>query len=232
MKKQALNEDQGLLFSESECDELQKILQNNYQERFEKSQRIPDQSEEPDFEEEIQLPERKGLMQSDIFDNSEITECQQKTEQMAADKLKAEIMAARKKIKPPYYEWPINDNELLLNYQYEFIVHDDQNAYAKLLELANLVTKRLISRWLRNRGKFLDVYWDEITKDEKAMEAMVYVLRRYSTRVGWYVSTNFIVALNEGVRHVTGYETKIGKAITYVEDVNVAICQNQKKSCT
>lgn len=224
MKKHAQNENQGLLFTESECDELQEILKNNYRERFEKARFIPEPEAEP--EAEIVLPERKVVMQENIFDDSEIENCLTVSEKMKADKLKADILEARKKIVPPRFDHPKNDNEWLFNFQYEFIVYGSEAAYGHLLELAFTVTKRLIRRWLANQaGK---VFWDDITQDEKAMEAIVYVLRRYSTIVGWYCSTNFITVLSDGVRHVTKYETKIGSNTVYVEDVNVTISQNQK----
>lgn len=225
MKKHAQNNDQGMLFTESECDELQTILLNNYRERYEKAIYVPEvEEEEP--EQIIELPTKKVVMQEEVFDESEIKSCQEENERRKAEKLKNEILEARKTIIPPRFEHPQNDNEWLFNFQYEFLVHGSQSAYGHLLELSFTVTKRLIRRWLaKNAGK---VFWDEITQDEKTMEAIVYVLRRYSTTVGWYCSTNFITVLQDGVRHVTNYETKIGKHTIYVEDVNVAISKDQK----
>lgn len=223
-RKQTQNNAQGLLFSESECDELQKILKNNYQERFEKARYIPEAEEEP--EEFVELPSTHEVLQQSIFDEAEIDDCQQVSDQMKEDNLKAQIIEARKKINPPRYEHPKNDNEWLFNFQYDYIVNGSQEAYGHLLELAFTVTKRLIRRWLAKKGG--KVFWDDITQDEKTMEAIVYVLRRYSTTVGWYCSTNFITVLNDGVRHVTKYQTKIEKQTFYCEDVYVAISQDKK----
>lgn len=225
MKKHAPQKGQGMLFTESECDELQKILLDNYRERFEKARFIPEQEEE-ELAEEIVLPEVKVVMQEDVFQDDEIENCLAESDKMKADKLKAAILEARKKIIPPRFDHPRNDNEWLFNFQYDFIVNGSEAAYGRLLELSFTVTKRLIRRWLANQaGK---VFWDEITQEEKTMEAIVYVLRRYSTIVGWYCSTNFITVLGDGVRHVTRYETKIGSNTVYVEDVNVTLSQNQK----
>lgn len=223
-KKQAQSNDQGMLFTESECDELQEILKNNYREQFEKARYVPEAEEES--EDLIELPTTHQVLQQSVFADSEIEDCQQISDKMNADNLQNAILEARKNIIPPRYAHPKNDNEWLFNFQYDFIVNGSQEAYGHLLELSFTVTKRLIRRWLAKMGG--KVFWDEITQDEKTMEAIVYVLRRYSTTVGWYCSTNFITVLNDGVRHVTKYQTKIEKQTFYCEDVNVAVSQDKK----
>lgn len=224
MAKEAEQPEQLELFSDKELGKLQGILVSNYEKLWEKQKYIPEQEQDEEFQ-TVDVESKRHILQADIFSDDEYDECQKASDAIVEQHLQEQILEARKLINPPYYENPKNDNEQLFNYQYEYLKHGDQNAYGKLLELALKVIKRLIWRWLESHRK---VYWDDITQDEKAMEALVYVLRRYSTRVGWYCSTNFITILQDGVRHVTQYDTKINKSLTFVEDVSVVLCQNQK----
>lgn len=227
MKKYIQNDSQGTLFSDDELDKLQEELKSNYQAEFEKARFIPEaEEEELDFPEEIELPTKHYVMQENLFSVQELEECERKNEQAQAEKLQREIIEARKHIKPPRFAHPKNDNEWLFNFQYDFIVNGSQTSYGRLFELSFQVTKRLIRKWLAKMGG--KVYWDDITQDEKTMDAIVYVLRRYTTIPGWYCSTNFITVLNDGVRHVTNYQTKIQKNTIYCEDVNVAVIQDKK----
>lgn len=146
------------------------------------------------------------------------------------EKLEKEIKAARLKIRDSlkYYPNPVNDNEKLFNYQRAWFF-GDESAWGDLIRTAYLVCLKLISKYLRE-GKNKGVFLDDIQKNEKAMEAMVYVLRRYNSNVGWCVTTNFITVLQDGVRHATEYTTKILDAVVYVEDVNLVKLQDQKKN--
>ena len=228
MKKHIQDGNQGTLFSDDELDRLQEEIKANYQTEYEKARYVPEAVEDDEliFPERVELPTKHYVMQNTLFSDQEIEELQKQVEKEKAEKLQRDILEARKHIKPPRFAHPKNDNEWLFNFQYDFIVNGSQTSYGRLFELSYQVTKRLIRKWLASMGG--KVYWDEITQDEKTMDAIVYVLRRYSTIVGWYCSTNFITVLNDGVRHVTNYQTKIQKNTIYCEDVNVAVIQDKK----
>lgn len=151
-----------------------------------------------------------------------------KNELARNQKLSEEIKAARIKVRDSlkYFPEPANDNELLFNYQRRWFF-GDESAWGDLIRTAYVVCMKLISRYLRENKRH-GIYWDSITKKEKAMEAMVYVLRRYNSNVGWCVTTNFITVLQDGVRHATEYTTKILNAVVYVEDVNIAKINDNK----
>lgn len=206
--------EQGLLFSDEECNKLQSVILTNYQERFQKSSNVVIDDEEEEFQ-VVESVKSKGKLQEDIFNVAEVeainNEIKQKQHEIA-------VKEAQKYMNLPYFEHPKGDNQRLLNYQHDYIKYGDSAAWGKLLELAFEVTKRLIWAWLKEHR---DVYLDDISQDEKASIAMEYVLRRYKKNVGWYVNKNFIGALKGGVMHAMSYTSKIEEMTVVVEDVHL-----------
>lgn len=152
------------------------------------------------------------LLQADLFDISEIT-------QINIDIQKAEHerqnLEARQKLVLPYFDNPQNDNERLLNYQYEYLKNNDNKAWGELITLAFIVAKRLVWKWM----KVKKIALDDIEQDEKTSIAVEYVLRRYKTHVGYYIEKNYISALKDGVRHAMLYVTKLDRETVYIDDV-------------
>lgn len=206
--------EQRLLFSEEECKKLQSVILTNYQERVQKSANVVIDDEEEEFH-VVESVKSKGKLQEDIFNVAEIeainNEIKQKQHEIA-------VKEAQKHMNLPYFEHPKGDNQILLNYQHDYIKYGDTAAWGKLLELAFEVTKRLIWAWLKEHR---DVYLDDISQDEKASIAMEYVLRRYTKNVGWYVEKNFIGTLKGGVIHAMSYTSKIEEMTVVVEDVHL-----------
>lgn len=212
--------EQRLLFSEEECKKLQSVILTNYQERVQKSANVVIDDEEEEFH-VVESVKSKGKLQEDIFNVAEIeainNEIKQKQHEIA-------VKEAQKHMNLPYFEHPKGDNQILLNYQHDYIKYGDTAAWGKLLELAFEVTKRLIWAWLKEHR---DVYLDDISQDEKASIAMEYVLRRYTKNVGWYVEKNFIGTLKGGVIHAMSYTSKIEDMTVVVEDVHLERNQHQ-----
>lgn len=167
----------------------------------------------------------KGLMQSDLLDISE-------SEQINAGLKKAETeqqnLEARKSLVLLHYDSPQNDNELLMNYQYQFLMNDDQTAWGKLIDLAFIVTKRLVWKWMKaNKLKL-----DDIAQEERVSDAVFYVLRRYKTNVGYAVQKNYIHALELGVHHAMQYQTKLDEKTDLFADPNEAVGKHYSRELT
>lgn len=166
----------------------------------------------------------KGLMQDNLFNvessvivNAEIKESQ---------KLKR-LEIARRNMILPYFPDPQNDNERLLNYQFDFIKNNDMVAWGNLITLAYKIAKIYVRRFLKNnKGFFLDEYEQE----EKVDIAVEYVLKRYKENPTWCVTKNYLSALNNGVTHAMLYKTKSDE-VTISTD-NFESVMNQKKEFT
>lgn len=215
--------EQGLLFSDEECEQLQSVILTNYQERVQKSANIVVDDDEDEEFQVVEPVKSKGIIQEDIFNVAEIEAI---NNGMKTKQHEIAVEEAQKKMDLPYFAQPKGDNQILLNYQHDYIKYGDTEAWGKLLGLAFEVTKRLIWAWLKQHR---DVYLDEIGQDEKASIAMEYVLRRYSKNVGWYVKKNYIGALKGGVMHAMSYTSKIEKMTVVCEDVHLERSKNQIK---
>jgi len=143
------------------------------------------------------------LLQPDLFDIAEIERVNQEIKEKQHT---IAVKQAQATMQLPYFDKPKNDNELLLNLQYEYIKNNNQAKWGELLMLSYKVIKRLIWRKLANKEiGFLD----DIEQEEKASIALYYVMRRYKTRIGYYVQKNYISFLDCGVKHALKYTTKL-----------------------
>ena len=93
------------------------------------------------------------------------------------------------------YDCPHNDNERLLNYQADWLEKQDPEAWSSLWQLSGEVAMRMIQAQMRKKRFYLD----SMTMQDRASDAVIYVLRRF--RKGWYVKRSFISALKGGVVH-------------------------------
>lgn len=113
-----------------------------------------------------------------------------------------------------YFENPKNDNEKLFNLQWEFITYNQESTYWQLWALTSEVAERIIKKILRKRG--IEFAPDEIA--EKVDLTCDYLLRRYKTTKGYFISTNFIIAIKDSVRHAIDYRTEIDKNTKFLND--------------
>lgn len=229
---------QGELFNNSELNDLQQVSLEQLYERYKKyifvhkewdkdQQKYVDktyiyipESEEPDDGITFVDVESKtiGKVEDSYFFEEEIEELIDSMTEEQKQEFQRQNKEAHDKADLPYFENPKNDSQLLLNYQFLYLRNGDQKAWGDLLSLSYEVTQRLLWKWLsEHKGIYLDKY----DQSEKIDEAIWYVLRRYKTRVGWYVSKNFISALNGGVKHAMLYITELDKNTIVTDDMNI-----------
>lgn len=100
------------------------------------------------------------------------------------------------------YEHPRDDNQRLLNFQYEWLEHGDERAWAQLWILAQKVARRMVQK----AGARTGFRFTREDMEDRVMVAVEYVLRRY--QAGWYVQRAYLKAIKEGVVHAMWYRTK------------------------
>lgn len=108
---------------------------------------------------------------------------------------------------------PKNDNDRLFNLQAEFYDRDcDDTIFWQMWTLAEKVCERIIKKKTRSsRHKY-----DRDELDEKKSIAVEYVMRRFKYETGYCVTSNWIVALEQGVKHALEYQTEAQKIVDYV----------------
>lgn len=152
-------------------------------------------------------------MQSNLFDVEEIDTV---NKQLEEEKHKQAVQKARREmlLELPYFPNPKDDNEMLFNYQYDFLVNKNPEAWQKLMTLSYKVIQRIIWGLLKQKKIVLD----EEEQMEKASIAIEYVLRRYDKNIGYRVNNNFILFLKDGVKHAIKYKTKLEQNTDSLED--------------
>ena len=141
--------------------------------------------------------------QQSLFDVEYYVEINTKKVEHKRPEPEREILPVSKQDSPlPYYDDPVNDNELLLNYQHDWLVKSDFGARQKMFELGYKVMHRLLWRKMKKGGcGFLD----KEQQDDIVSNAFIYVFRRFD--YGYCVTKNFITVLNDGLRHALLYKT-------------------------
>lgn len=103
----------------------------------------------------------------------------------------------------PHFLTPQNDNEKMLELQYCYLKNNNKKALAELWIMAIQLAKKIIHNERKKRGCFLSR--EDI--EDKASEAVIYVLRRYEKTNGkWFVKKNFISEIFLGVIHALDYD--------------------------
>lgn len=108
---------------------------------------------------------------------------------------------------------PKDINEHLLNLQYQYLVHGNKAAWTKLWVLAQKCAESMLVAEQKKKG--FPLSYDD--KQDKALGAVEYVLRRYSTRNGWFVKKSFVSQIKGGVMHALYYRTKGDAIVDYYD---------------
>lgn len=126
----------------------------------------------------------------------------------------------------PHFDTPQDDNERLLNYQYDFLVNGSQEAWNELWKLVEDTAGRMLAHICKQRKVFFTAEkWEE-----KRTDAAIYLLRRYKTKKDYCIKTNYPLHIWYAVKHVLDYRRKSDGLVTYVSDAELSsIIEKQKK---
>lgn len=143
------------------------------------------------------------VLQPELFSDAELKTVENKNRQIAT----ANEAEKRRKVyavaKLPFFEVPADDNEKLLNFQYDWLKNGSCSAREKLFVLGYECLWRILWHEMKKRKMHL-------TKEEqsdKVLTAFEYVFRRYSRKNGYVVLKNYISVLKGGIRHALDYRT-------------------------
>ena len=95
-------------------------------------------------------------------------------------------------------------NQKLLDLQDDYLNNGNMESWADLWLLSVDICRNMIWKYIRKTGCWLS---PETTVEDKAVEAVIYVFRRYKTRPGYRINKAFIAALRFGVTHSLFYQT-------------------------
>lgn len=115
---------------------------------------------------------------------------------------------------PPHFENPHNDNERLLNYQYEYR-QGDENALNKMYLLGYTIALKYINK-KAERNRFIASIPDD-DKAEKAHNAITYIIARFCKYKDFQINESFTSYLYLRVQHELFYIRKVDKIVQFVD---------------
>ena len=115
--------------------------------------------------------------------------------------------------KIPYVAEPVTNGDLLINYQYDYLVNHSTEAWNKLWELSFGICKNFVKL-------FADRKLDEEDIIDYAIAGAEQVLRRYYKNKGYCIrySGGYIKALRGGVLNVMKHKTKLDNNTDYYDE--------------
>lgn len=115
----------------------------------------------------------------------------------------------------PHYDAPQDDNERLLEYQYQYKINGKRQALADMYRLGVEVCKKMISQKATSNKHIKKLNADE--REEKAIDATNYIIMRLMNRPDWYIKTSFTAYLYLRLLHELFYRRKVDRIIDYVD---------------
>lgn len=119
-----------------------------------------------------------------------------------------------KKIQPPKFEQPKNDNERLLNYQYE-IKNGNQAAFDGMYKLGRTVALKYINNAAKKNKMVAALSYEE--KKEKAHNAITYIVSRYLQVEDFCINTSFTSYIFLRVKHELYYKRKVDDLVDFMD---------------
>ena len=105
------------------------------------------------------------------------------------------------------FQNPKNDNEMLFNLQFDYLVFNDSEAWQKMWLITYKVAERLIVKYCKKHR----IYFNNEQITERKLITCEYLLRRYKKGCNYYVRSNFISAIKDASKHALLYKTKLEK---------------------
>ena len=117
----------------------------------------------------------RRLMQNSLFSESEMNHLDDINNKIQRKTKKEKILILRKELVLNWYEEPKNDNERMINFQFEYLKNGSEYARGQLWLLAYKMVWNLLRKEMGLRKVFLD----EDAQEEKVNMAIEDVMKRY-----------------------------------------------------
>ena len=114
----------------------------------------------------------------------------------------------------PHYEAPKNDNEQLLNYQWDY-KRGNETALNKMYELGYNIALRYISIHAKKNPHIARL--DKSRRKEKAHNAITYIIARYLQVSDFAIYKSFTSYLYLRVQHELFYKRKVDDIVSFID---------------
>jgi hypothetical protein len=114
----------------------------------------------------------------------------------------------------PYFDAPSNDNQRLLNMQYDYKANGNAQALNAMYALGCKIAIKYINAQAGKNPHISHMSDDE--KEEKAHNAISYIIARYLRVADFAIRKSFTSYLYLRVQHELYYQRKIDKIVSFV----------------
>ena len=118
------------------------------------------------------------------------------------------------KIELPHYDNPQCDNELLLNYQWDF-KQGDKTALNKMYKLGYSIAQHYISIYAKKNTHIAKL--DINRREEKAHNAITYIITRYLKISDFVIKKSFTSYLYLRIQHELFYKRKVDDIVSFID---------------
>ena len=125
-------------------------------------------------------------------------------------------LPTEKKPDLPHFEKPKNDNEKLLNYQWEYKEKLNKKALNAMYNLGYKTALKYIGSEAKKNRHIAEL--DSSEKEEKAHNAITYIITRYFKISDFAITKSFTAYLYLRVKHELFYTRKIDKIVHFCDD--------------
>lgn len=115
----------------------------------------------------------------------------------------------------PHFEHPQNDNECLLEYQFQYKVNGDKKALDKFYRLGVEIAGKYISQMCEASKRFKGLSKQE--RREKAQDAIVYIVSALIQKPAWFIKSSVTGYLYLRAQHELKYYRKVDKIVDFVD---------------
>lgn len=129
--------------------------------------------------------------------------------------LPEEVKTEKPKPALPHFDAPKNDNERLLNLQHAYRTEGDAGALGEMYAMGKRIALKYIGAKASGNRRVAELGADE--KEEKAHNAITYIIARYLRIKDFAIRESFTSYLYLRVQHELFYRRKVDEIVRFVD---------------
>lgn len=131
------------------------------------------------------------------------------------DELPKERKAEKPKPALPRFDKPHDDNEMLLNCQYAYIMQGDENALNMMYKKGKQIAMKYIAAKAKKNRHIAELCYSD--REGKAHNAITYIIARYLRVKDFAIQESFTAYLYLRIQHELFYQRKVDRIVDFVE---------------
>lgn len=131
------------------------------------------------------------------------------------DELPKKSKTEKPKPAPPHFDAPKDDNEMLLNCQYAYIMQGDKNMLNAMYKKGKQIAMKYIAAQAKKNRHIAELRYSD--REEKAHNAITYIIARYLRVKDFAIQESFTAYLYLRIQHELFYQRKVDKIVDFVD---------------